>query len=167
MAAMDGAVVSVARCATYDRAEVADAVARAVELAGGMGRFVTKGARALVKPNLAGPLPRAEHLTRLQRQCQSNLEKKWLQFLEERDLRLPSSAQKFIDDCTTRPDFLYDDCQAAIYVDGPHHDYPDRKERDTAQTDSMEDLGYSVIRFAHHDDWEDIIRQHPNIFGRI
>lgn len=50
--------MSVARCDTYDRAEVADAVARAVELAGGIARFVPKGGRALLKPNLAGPLPR-------------------------------------------------------------------------------------------------------------
>ena len=29
----------------------------------------------------------------------------------------------------------------------------------------MEDLGYMVIRFGHHDDWNEMINQYPYIFG--
>jgi very-short-patch-repair endonuclease len=110
--------------------------------------------------------PRAEHLTGLKRQCYSDLESQWLAFLEARGLRLPSKSQVFIEACHTRPDFLYEDCQTAIYIDGPHHAYPERQERDKAQTECLEDLGYVVIRFGHHDAWDAIISQHPNIFGR-
>ena len=112
-------------------------------------------------------LSRAEHLERLMRLCQSELERDWLRYLEERGLRLPSDAQKSIAACKTRPDFFYDDCQAAIYVDGPYHDYPDRQERDKAQTDCIEDHGYLVIRFGHKEDWEAIIAKHPSVFGSI
>jgi len=112
-----------------------------------------------------GPLPRAEHLAALLRQCESGLEEDWLRFLEKRDLRLPSRAQVFVEECRTRPDFLYDSHQAAIYVDGPHHRFPERQQRDQDQTDAMEDLGYTVVRFSTEEDWESIVSRHPGIFG--
>ncbi len=109
---------------------------------------------------------RAEHLERLERQAGSTLEKKWLAFLEARGHRLPSHAQRLFEDAGTRPDFFYDgDYGAAIYVDGPHHDYPERRARDAAQEEAMEDLGYMVIRFGHQDDWERAMEQYPYVFG--
>jgi len=111
--------------------------------------------------------PPAVHLERLMRLCQSDLEREWLRFLDEHNLRLPSKAQVFFESCRTRPDFLYEvkDLQVAIYVDGPHHEYPERQERDKAQTTCMENLGWTVIRFGHKDEWQNIIAQYPNIFG--
>lgn len=109
--------------------------------------------------------PRAAHLERLLRLCQSDLERTWLQFLDERNLRLPSKVQTLFEPCRTRPDFLYEDLQTAIYIDGPHHEYPDRRKRDRAQTACMEDHGWTVIRFGHEEDWQDIIARYPNIFG--
>jgi hypothetical protein len=67
-------------------------------------------ARATVQASPAAQ-PRAEHLARLRRQCQSDLERDWLAFLETRGLHLPSHAQVFIEACGTRPDFLYEACQ--------------------------------------------------------
>jgi len=109
--------------------------------------------------------PRAEHLRILLRQCQSELEKSWLGFLDEHDLRLPSHAQYLVAACRTRPDFVYEAASTAIYIDGPHHKYPERAQRDQEQTDCMKDQGWSVIRFPHRENWTDIIKQHPNIFG--
>jgi len=54
-----------------------------------------------------------------------------------------------------------------VYVDGPHHDYPDRQGRDQAQTECMENLGYVVVRFGHRDDWRGIVERFPETFGRI
>ncbi len=110
-------------------------------------------------------LPRAEHLENLLRQCQSDLERDWLRFLEENDLRLPSRAQYLVEACRTRPDFVYEAASAAIYIDGPHHNYPDRVQRDQEQTDCMKDRGWSVIRFSHRDNWLETIKKHPNLFG--
>ncbi len=111
------------------------------------------------------PTSRAEHLARLMNLAGSELEKNWLQFLEEHNYRLPSHAQRFVDKCKTRPDFFYKDYLTAIYIDGPHHDYPDRAERDKERQECMEDLGFTVIRFSHTDDWEPIVGRYPNIFG--
>ena len=52
-------------------------------------------------------------------------------------------------------------------MDGPPHDDPRRAERDAGQTTCMEDHGYMVIRFGHHDDWAAIIRRYPSVFGKL
>jgi hypothetical protein len=109
--------------------------------------------------------PRSEHLIQLQRLCGSKLEESWLAFLEDHDYHLPSGAQQFLQGCQTRPDFFYEEHNAAIYVDGPPHEYPERKVRDTTQNECMEDRGYVVIRFSHKDDWLTILKKYPNIFG--
>ncbi len=109
--------------------------------------------------------PRAQHLAELKRLAGSDLERRWLDFLEGCDLRLPSSAQRLIEACSTRPDFFYDDYQAAVYIDGPPHDYPERQARDAARDVCMDDGGFTVIRFHHQDDWGAIIDRYPYVFG--
>lgn len=109
--------------------------------------------------------PRQEHLARLKRLCSSRLEEEWLMFLEEGNYHLPSRAQHFIEACKTRPDFFYEEHNAAIYVDGPVHEYPERRQRDLEQAEAMEDRGYVVIRFGANDDWAAIVKKYPAIFG--
>ena len=82
-------------------------------------------------------------------------------------MNLPSHAQKLMESCQTRPDFLYEKDCAAIYVDGSHHLYEDRKQRDAAQRECVEDIGYSVIRFSLLDDWEGVVKKYPHIFGAL
>ena len=122
-------------------------------------------ARAQVK-SAPTDLTRPDHLQRLMNSCESELEKSWLRYVEERDLRLPSKAQSPIEACSTRPDFYYEEFQTAIYVDGPYHDYPDRKQRDESLTEAMEDMGWTVIRFGHKEDWEEKLAQYPHVFGK-
>lgn len=126
--------------------------------------ILTTLATAQVSPSPSS-LSRAEHVAQLLRQCGSELEKDWLRFIDDRGLRLPSDAQVFIEPCQTRPDFLYQHEQTAIYIDGPPHDYAGRQQRDRVQTAAMEDAGYTVLRFRARDDWDAIVRQHPNLFG--
>jgi len=110
---------------------------------------------------------RDSHLQMLFSLCESDLEREWLRNLHERGLRLPDAAQVYLEDCQTRPDFLYNSggVYAAIYIDGSHHDYPQRQERDRQQGGCMEDYGYRVIRFGYRDDWTTIIEQNKHIFG--
>ena len=114
-----------------------------------------------------GTADRSQHLESLLTMCDSQLEKDWLGFLNERDLRLPTRAQAVIKACGTKPDFLYDESSAAIYIDGPPHDFPDRQKRDELTTEQMRDYGYTVIRFRHFDDWQEIVARYPSIFGRV
>jgi hypothetical protein len=112
-----------------------------------------------------GPRSRSEHLADLEKLCDSGLERQWLTFLEERQLMLPDKAQSYYEPCQTRPDFLYTNDHVAVYVDGPHHDYPDRQERDAQQRTCMEDRGWTVMRFRAMEGWDSIVSQHPSVFG--
>jgi len=112
-------------------------------------------------------LTRAEHLHTLMNQAGSEQERSWLQLLERQNLRLPSHAQKLIATCSTRPDFLYETEQVAVYIDGPPHDFPERQARDAAQTAAMEDYGYTVVRFHHEDDWMAVVDRYPYVFGKV
>ncbi len=111
-------------------------------------------------------MPRAAHLEQLKRLCDSGLEREFLDFLEAHTLRLPARAQHFYESYKTRPDFSYTgENPAFIYVDGPPHDYPQRQERDKEQTATLQSLGLTVVRFHHRDNWLEIVRKHPSIFG--
>jgi ATP-dependent helicase YprA (DUF1998 family) len=111
--------------------------------------------------------PRAEHLQGLLNLCDSDLEREWLHWLDEHGYRLPSKAQPMIESCHTRPDFLYEEALTAVYIDGPHHQFPERQARDQAQTTCMEDMGYSVIRFKTATEWTDVTRRNPSVFGGV
>ncbi|HXF72477.1 MAG TPA: DEAD/DEAH box helicase [Actinomycetota bacterium] len=120
--------------------------------------------RAAVRP-APTEVPREVHLERLKRLCRSDLERAWLDLLEERNLTLPTFTQRIVEECSAEPDFLYPAQMAAIYIDGPHHDHPERHRRDEDKQRCLEDLGYLVIRFHHRDDWEEILRRYPSVFG--
>lgn len=109
--------------------------------------------------------PRTDHLATLQHLSGSSLESDWLLYLQKNGYRLPSHAQHFIETCQTRPDFLYQEQEVAIYVDGPFHDYPERRTRDTAQEECLGDMGYMVLRFGARDDWDAMLAKYPHVFG--
>ena len=111
--------------------------------------------------------PRGDHLTELQRLAQSDLERSFLHQLDQRGLRLPDDAQTLIAEHGTRPDFVYrtPSGKYAIYVDGPHHDHPERAERDRAQELSLIAGGWNVLRFAHTDDWPTLFDEWRSLFG--
>jgi superfamily II DNA/RNA helicase len=96
---------------------------------------------------------------------ESPLEQAFLDYLREGGYRLPDRAQVYFEDAGTRPDFVYDEACAVVYVDGPHHNHTDRAERDHEQEAAMRDLGYRVIRFGHRDDWPQIVDAHRSVFG--
>lgn len=110
---------------------------------------------------------RDSHFTSLINLCESDLEREWLTALHKNGLRLPDSSQVYIETCKTRPDFVYESngVYAAIYIDGSHHDFPNRKERDRQQVECMEDYGYQVIRFNYSDNWPETWQKHKHIFG--
>jgi len=107
---------------------------------------------------------RADHYQRLVNLSESGLERDFLKFVYEGEYRLPSDAQRLFAQCSTRPDFIYDEQRTVIYIDGPHHQYPERATRDALQTENMEDLGWTVLRIDNND-WATVVARHPNIFG--
>jgi superfamily II DNA/RNA helicase/very-short-patch-repair endonuclease len=106
-----------------------------------------------------------EHKATLERLCASRLEREWLDFLTVRGYRLPDAAQVYIEAAGTRPDFLYREAYVAVYVDGPAHDSAHRAARDAAQQGALEDLGYTVVRFGHREDWDEVAARYRFVFG--
>ena len=122
-------------------------------------------ADARVRPS-PSEVSRHTHFEGLRGQTQSDLERKWLAYLENNDLALPAKAQKPIERASTKPDFLYREPPVAIYIDGPDHDNPSQRKIDEQQSEALEDIGYRVIRFGYRDDWGEIIRTHPDVFRK-
>ncbi|MHB9130416.1 MAG: DEAD/DEAH box helicase [Armatimonadota bacterium] len=110
---------------------------------------------------------RAEHLAQLKSLCDSDLERKWLDLLEKYNLRLPDTAQAYLEAGNTKPDFLYRDEYVAVYIDGPIHDQPDVQAEDKAINERLFESGYRVIRFHYQADWEAILRESPDVFGNL
>ena len=108
---------------------------------------------------------RGERLVALRGRCDSKLEQRWLDFLDDQGLRLPGEAQYKVPNYYTQPDFFYRESNAAIYVDGPPHDEADQIRSDEETTRALMEMGYIVIRFHHKDDWAAIFRRHPDVFG--
>jgi very-short-patch-repair endonuclease len=108
---------------------------------------------------------RTDRLAELLERCDSELEKRWLRFLDQHMLRLPSQAQHLLAKAGTRPDFFYAEEQAAVYIDGPIHDKPDQIRRDEEVGEQLQNYGYSEIRFRHDQDWMQIVKTHQRIFG--
>jgi very-short-patch-repair endonuclease len=107
----------------------------------------------------------ADHLAELKQRAGSDLEREWLDFLDQHNLRLPDEAQKFIDACQTRPDFWYADTYTAVYIDGPHHDQEDVRQKDNEIADCLEsNQGVTVIRFRYDADWAAIVGQYTHVF---
>jgi very-short-patch-repair endonuclease len=124
-------------------------------------------------PNLLVRLTRAtlrrveEQADGLARLSGSNLERAWLETIEAAGLRKPDRAQVDLTDFGVRPDFVYDDYQALVFIDGPHHDQERQQELDQAKTRQLEDAGYIVIRFpADRESWRPLFDEFQDVFGR-
>ncbi len=126
--------------------------------------LLTELSRSVCKP-AGGAGSRAERMASLRRRCDSQLEKRWLDCVDDLMLRPPSDAQFLIESYYTKPDFYYREHNAAIYIDGPPHDAPDTMKEDDGINRALMERGYIVIRFHHSENWTDIFRRHPDIFG--
>ncbi len=100
-------------------------------------------------------------------ECESELERDFLRFLHQHGYALPDQAQRFLQNFGTRPDFFFDrdGVYAAVYVDGPYHEYPHRAERDKQVTATLRDNGIDVIRVTSRDRWHDELKPFAHIFG--
>ncbi|MNZ26330.1 putative ATP-dependent helicase Lhr [compost metagenome] len=107
-----------------------------------------------------------DHMANLRQQSASSLEQAWLDFIEQHQLRKPDLAQHYLEAQQTRPDFIYRDALALIYIDGPHHEQPGQRAFDEQLTRELADQGFTVIRFTRDTrSWPEVVRRYPDIFG--
>jgi ATP-dependent helicase YprA (DUF1998 family) len=108
---------------------------------------------------------RAERVSALRKSCDSKLEHRWLDLIDQQMLRVPDEAQFQVPNLFAQPDFFYRDSNAAIFVDGPPHDDTDAMRNDETINQRLMEAGYIVIRFHHKDDWLTVVKKHPDVFG--
>jgi superfamily II DNA/RNA helicase/very-short-patch-repair endonuclease len=109
---------------------------------------------------------RDEHVERLLRLCDSELEKKFVRLLDERRLKLPSDAQVHIEECKARADFIYSAENVIIFIDGPHHDEAHQQAKDREQQAALENAGYLILRLRYDENWDSKIRDNATLFGK-
>jgi len=109
---------------------------------------------------------RVDHLDELMRLTESGLERKWLKYVHDCKMKLPSHAQYRVPNLYVEPDFFYQDDNTVIFIDGPPHDSPQVREEDLAHDGNLMNAGYLVIRFHHKANWDEIFDQYSDIFGR-
>ena len=104
-----------------------------------------------------------------QRDPQSSLEGEFLEALFNTRRRLPDRAQ-------VRPaagvyceaDFYYERDRlrgVAVFVDGPHHDVPDQRNKDQEQRRRLGDLGYRIVVIRYDRPLLEQIAACPDVFG--
>ena len=106
-----------------------------------------------------------DSLEELFKSASSELERKWLRFIESNGYRLPDKSQPLLESYETRPDFAYTELQTLIYIDGPHHNTTRQMNLDRAITQRLNDAGYSVIRFSDKtSSWPMIVSDYAWVF---
>lgn len=113
----------------------------------------------------AGP-QESSSLPELHSAAAGDLERGWLDFLERNGIALPTGVGSSLAGSSARPDFLYGQHHAVVYIDGDEDAHPGRRFRDADLVDELEDQGYMVIRFGDQEDWDLVIDAHPGIFVR-
>jgi hypothetical protein len=115
----------------------------------------------------AGGRDRSDQRAWLNALRDSDLEKKFVDWLAEHGHRLPDDAQRTVDGARARPDLVYDlpGNPVAVFVDGPHHDETVQQLRDREAQERLEDRGWSVVRVRHDDDWLSWVAAHVWLFG--
>lgn len=127
-------------------------------------------ARAVVAVG-AGGEERAEQLERLKNACDSDLERHFLDLLEQQGYRLPDDAQQIVDGYYVRPDFAYHTggMDVAVFIDGPVHDSEYQQQKDEhARTKLEDEAGWLVLRFKHadaDDGWLQAFAEQIDVFG--
>lgn len=102
----------------------------------------------------------------LERLSGSSLEHAWFEHVKAHGYRMPDRGQESIARCNTKADFFYEDWKAAIFIDGPHHDSPQRAEADSLITQCLEGAGYYVVRFPKDvTGWPQVFAAHAALFG--
>lgn len=123
-------------------------------------------ARAITEAG-GGGRSRKATLEALKAACDSDLERAFIDWLDEQGLRLPDRAQVFVETARARPDFVYDlpSGPVAVFVDGAVHDGPTASARDTSASERLVNSGWDVVRVPHDGDWEAVAATRPAAFG--
>lgn len=100
---------------------------------------------------------------------ESELERRFLEFLYAYKLRLPTYAQYTLSAYHVQPDFIYKigDTVACVFCDGSAHDNEQVQQRDREVRQRLYHDGYVIVEIRYDRSFEDQIALHKEIFGQF
>jgi len=101
---------------------------------------------------------------RSQTDRQSEIERKFLDYLHSTKRHLPDASQKYLSDFYANPDFFYNP-NVCVYCDGAPHFAGARVEEDAIDRKKLREAGYRVIEIRSDRDIEEQVAQYQDIFG--
>ncbi len=85
----------------------------------------------------------------------SEFERVVLQTIYQAGLKLPDTAQEFISQPNSKPDFFYKDAGVVIFCDGSAHNHLEQQEQDRINRDNLRyATGYYVLTLRYDEDWQ-------------
>ena len=112
-----------------------------------------------------GSAPSPCPLEQLRASCDSELERRFLDFLEEHDLELPTHAQLRVERLRVKPDFTYAGHYMVVFVDGPPTTGPTSRNATARRRHARgRRLHGGALPSTR---WEPIIRRYPSAFGQL
>lgn len=101
----------------------------------------------------------------------SATERKFLDYLHERGLRLPDDAQRSIEGLYCRPDFYYapggNPVPVHVFCDGTPHDTETVALRDASQRDAILDRGHEYIVYHYAASLDELVASRSDIFRKV
>ena len=96
----------------------------------------------------------------------SELERKFLDYLHSRGLRLPEAAQPRVQGIYCMPDFLYEP-DVYVFCDGSVHDEPEQRGRDKQQREALRNAGLQCLVLLYTEDIAAFVDRRPDIFPKV
>ncbi|TAL92125.1 MAG: DUF1998 domain-containing protein, partial [Paraburkholderia sp.] len=96
----------------------------------------------------------------------SSTERKFIEHLYARGLRLPDAAQKRVDGLYVQPDFYYEP-RIWIFCDGTPHDNPVLQDEDATKRQAIMAKGDEVWVYHYKDDLAAKVAARPDIFKKV
>ncbi len=96
----------------------------------------------------------------------STTERKFIDYLYDKGLRLPDAAQKRVEGVYVQPDFYYEP-RFWIFCDGTPHDQPDVKEADAIKRQAIIAQGDEVWVYYYKDDLARKVASRSDIFKKV
>lgn len=96
----------------------------------------------------------------------STLERKFLEYLYENNLRLPDKAQARVDGIYSQPDFFYEP-NFHVFIDGSVHDKPEIKEHDRKVRQAIKNRGEQCWAYRYDQNMAEQVAKRSDIFTKI
>jgi len=112
-------------------------------------------------------MDRHTHFQSLLDKCDTQLEKRWLEWIMKSGLNLPLKSQPYLLENSVHPDFLYEsgNVQMAVFIDGPVHLQPQARLHDAEIDRRLEANGIFSIRFKEEAKWLEVVQEFASVFG--